>query len=205
MCEDKKCPHCEIIKPLSEFYKRRKGTNPSTYCKECTNLQTRARQKALKKKAVEYKGGCCSVCGYDNYIGALEFHHVNPNEKDFSISTVRSYSFEKVKSELDKCVLLCSNCHKETHANLHKGLDKEWVVIKKELKDIPLDSYQKPINKTKIDWPSDEELSKLVWEYPRSHLSKVLKVSDVAIAKRLKLRNINQPSKGYWAKLRSCK
>lgn len=69
--------------------------------------------------AVQYKGGKCCVCGYNKYLGALEFHHLNPNEKDFGISN-KGYtrSFEKVKEELDKCILVCSNCHKEIHAGL---------------------------------------------------------------------------------------
>ena len=66
--------------------------------------------------AVEYKGGCCEKCGYKKYIGALEFHHLDPNEKDFGIADkgfIRSW--DKIKKELDKCILVCSNCHKEIH------------------------------------------------------------------------------------------
>tara|TARA_Y100000022_G_scaffold124448_2_gene107779 strand:+ start:6311 stop:6541 length:231 start_codon:yes stop_codon:yes gene_type:complete len=73
-------------------------------------------------KCVEYKGGSCSKCGYDNYIGALEFHHLDPTQKDFTIAKVKLTTFgEKVEKELDKCVLLCSNCHREQHA-IDKGL-----------------------------------------------------------------------------------
>ena len=67
--------------------------------------------------AVAYKGGVCQCCKYNKYIGALEFHHINPDEKDFGIS-VKGYtrSWENNKKELDKCVLVCSNCHREIHA-----------------------------------------------------------------------------------------
>jgi hypothetical protein len=203
MQDVKKCPHCKEDKHLDEFYKRREGKDSSTYCKDCANIQTRVRQKALKKTCVDYLGGECATCGYKSYVEALEFHHLDPKEKEFSISKVRSYSFAKIKPELDKCVLLCANCHRETHADLHKGVDIEWAPVAKVFKDVSLDSYQKPVSKTKIEWPSDKELLKLVWEFPRSHLAKVLKVSDVAIAKRLKLRGIDQPPRGYWSKLRS--
>lgn len=71
--------------------------------------------------AVAYKGGHCECCGYSRYIGALEFHHPNPGEKEFDLAGFRSTTFEKVKAELDKCILLCSNCHREEHARL-KGL-----------------------------------------------------------------------------------
>lgn len=71
-------------------------------------------KKEKKKLLVEYKGGKCERCGYDKCIAALEFHHKNPKEKDFSIST-NSLSFEKMKLEVDKCELLCANCHREVH------------------------------------------------------------------------------------------
>lgn len=70
-----------------------------------------------KKKLVDYKGGKCIMCGYDKCIDALEFHHRDPIEKDFTISG-KSWSFERLKSEADKCDLVCSNCHKEIHYKL---------------------------------------------------------------------------------------
>jgi len=72
----------------------------------------------LKRKAVEYKGGKCYICNYNKYVGALDFHHSNPDEKDFAISDLRTYSWEKVRNELDKCICLCSNCHREVHAEI---------------------------------------------------------------------------------------
>jgi len=76
----------------------------------------------FKEQCVAYKGGKCERCGYDKYIGSLEFHHKDPTEKDFSVAHARLTSFsERVKRELDKCELLCSNCHREVHALL-KGL-----------------------------------------------------------------------------------
>lgn len=71
-------------------------------------------RKRKKVELIEYKGGCCEKCGYNKCIEAMEFHHIDPMEKDFTISG-KSWSFERLKSEVDKCVLLCSNCHKETH------------------------------------------------------------------------------------------
>ena len=79
------------------------------------------RRKKVKQMAIDYKGGCCEVCGYNKYNGALEFHHLDPNEKDFGLGE-KGYctSWVKVKSELDKCVMLCANCHREVHAGLIK-------------------------------------------------------------------------------------
>lgn len=56
------------------------------------------------------------MCGYSKCKEALDFHHVNPNEKDFNISGSHSRSWEKIELELKKCVLLCANCHREIHS-----------------------------------------------------------------------------------------
>lgn len=77
------------------------------------------RRRKVKSLAIEYKGGRCQVCGYDKYQGALDLHHINPSEKDFSIGH-KGYtrSWEKVKAELDKCVLVCANCHRELEVGI---------------------------------------------------------------------------------------
>ena len=68
--------------------------------------------------AVTYKGGKCEKCGYNKCIAALDFHHLNPLEKDFSIGN-KGYtrSWENIKKEIDKCILVCANCHREIHSN----------------------------------------------------------------------------------------
>lgn len=88
-------------------------------CKKCAVDSVQRRRLKIKQQAVNYKGGCCERCGYDKYIGALEFHHKDPEQKDFGISNKgHSRSWEVVKNELDKCSILCSNCHKEVHYEL---------------------------------------------------------------------------------------
>lgn len=88
-------------------------------CKKCGAEAVQRSRNRLKQRALSYKGGKCQVCGYNKYPGALEFHHLNPNEKDFGIAS-KGYtrSWEKVKEELDKCICVCSNCHKEIHAGI---------------------------------------------------------------------------------------
>jgi DNA invertase Pin-like site-specific DNA recombinase len=71
-------------------------------------------RKRTKIKLIEYKGGECEKCGYKKCIDALEFHHKDPNKKDFTISG-KSWSFERLKKEVDKCILVCANCHREIH------------------------------------------------------------------------------------------
>ena len=67
-----------------------------------------------KKKAIEYLGGKCSRCGYNNHYAAMQFHHVE--KKDFAWNKLRLLNWERTKEELDKCVLLCANCHAIVHS-----------------------------------------------------------------------------------------
>jgi DNA invertase Pin-like site-specific DNA recombinase len=76
-------------------------------------------RRRVKKKLIEYKGGSCEKCGYNKSEHALHFHHLDPNQKDFTISG-KSYSFERMKYEVDKCILVCSNCHCEIHEGILK-------------------------------------------------------------------------------------
>jgi hypothetical protein len=71
-------------------------------------------RKRKKIELVKYKGGKCERCGYDKCMDALSFHHLDPSQKDFGISR-KSYSIERLKKEVDKCILVCSNCHIELH------------------------------------------------------------------------------------------
>ena len=81
----------------------------------CIKCREKYRVLLMKQKAIEYLGGKCSICGYNKCSRALEFHHINPDEKDNTISNLYNYSWEKIKKELDKCILLCANCHRELH------------------------------------------------------------------------------------------
>ena len=113
------CPKCNINKEVNNdnFYLRSNG-HFHRWCKDCNNKFTYEKQLQRKRAAVEYKGGKCYVCGYNKYVGALDFHHLDPETKDYNIAQLRSYSFDAMKEELDKCVLLCKNCHSETHHGL---------------------------------------------------------------------------------------
>lgn len=112
---EKQCLTCKIIKPLNEFSKRNNGMNLTGNCKACLHSYNLNRQKLFKMKCVEYKGGKCEICGYNSSLEALEFHHTDKSDKNFSISKKKSCSLKTVKEELDKCKLICSNCHREEH------------------------------------------------------------------------------------------
>lgn len=69
----------------------------------------------LKERAVYVMGGKCQCCGYDRCIKALEFHHLNPKEKDFSFGENSNRNWESTREEIKKCILVCANCHREIH------------------------------------------------------------------------------------------
>lgn len=82
----------------------------------------------VKQKCIEYKGGKCHICGYDKCKAALSFHHLDSSQKDYTISG-GTKSFENLKSELDKCILVCSNCHQEIHSGLHTLDGLVWSMV----------------------------------------------------------------------------
>lgn len=112
--EDKICFRCKENKKINNFHKKIKSSGYHSYCKKCLNDLVVIRLQNIKIKSIEYKGGKCYRCGYNKYFGALEFHHRDNLKKDFSISS-SCKNFENIKSELDKCDLVCANCHRELH------------------------------------------------------------------------------------------
>lgn len=113
------CPKCNEIKSIDNFYDRRGKIGGAGYCKSCMNNQRKDLFREFKQICVDYKGGKCENCGYDKYIGALQFHHIDPTKKDFALSRTKTVIFDdKTKKELDKCILLCANCHSEVHGDI---------------------------------------------------------------------------------------
>ncbi len=111
-------------------------------CKKCEYLYSRRYLENLKVRAMKYGGGECQKCGYDKCWRALHFHHVDPGKKEFSIFESRPgfkkvRNWELLKKEIDKCVLLCSNCHTELHAEDEKIVE-ELVDLKLKRAEIEL-------------------------------------------------------------------
>lgn len=107
------CGTCGESNPLN-FTGKMKST-----CKKCHSKDIGRRLIEAREKAIEYKGGKCEHCGYDRYRGALEFHHKDPTQKD--PYGLKAYKLDRLFAEVDKCVLLCSNCHREEHGRLRLG------------------------------------------------------------------------------------
>lgn len=89
------------------------------YRREYLTIAMVERRRQMKSRAVAYKGGRCQKCGYKKCQAAFEFHHPDPLEKDFNISRFGTKSFERLKPELDKTILLCANCHREVHDEIN--------------------------------------------------------------------------------------
>lgn len=117
------------------------------YCKDCKysmarekrawrmpkhrNKETERRRK-IKIEAIKYKGGKCIDCGYDKHPAALCFHHLINKEKAVN-DLLKTGLNERTKKELDKCVLLCHNCHDIRHYGSYKGAGYKEVDVENDI------------------------------------------------------------------------
>lgn len=124
----RKCTVCAKEKHDEEFHKRKIGKN--TICKDCRKVYIREHYKNNKEKYIQSadksrkklrewmrelkKTLNCSKCG-ENHIACLDFHHIDPSSKVFTIGTFGNHSREEVEKEIKKCIVLCSNCHRKLH------------------------------------------------------------------------------------------
>ena len=131
----KKCNCCHKTKPTSEFYRNKrmkdgyqrsciecgKARNKEWYShnKECVAERHILNRTKSAERFKMYKSTLsCIKCG-ENEACCLEFHHINPDNKAFNISEkVRSLKWKTLLEEIEKCVVLCSNCHKKVHNNI---------------------------------------------------------------------------------------
>ena len=125
---------CEICNQKFES-----NSSSRIYCYDCSGDSTRSQnetrkhqktilRRSMKKQAIKMLGGKCSKCGYDKCIDALEFHHTDPRKKDFKlgdpiIMTKTDYEKGYINKVVTKCILVCSNCHKEIHSKMGYTMD----------------------------------------------------------------------------------
>jgi len=112
--EIKICPICN-----KEFKPKTALASQRQCCYECMPEGQQLRRSDFITKIKMARGAYCRKCGYNTYVGALEFHHKDPNKKDFTISD-QNFKLSEAIKEIDKCILLCANCHRELHGNLWK-------------------------------------------------------------------------------------
>lgn len=101
----------------TEFYYENRG---SYRCGKCRSERVSKNRRDLKDWAIKSKGGKCSICGYSKSSWSLDFHHLR--DKEFIISTlIRNRKRILLEKELEKCVLVCSNCHGELEEQKYLG------------------------------------------------------------------------------------
>lgn len=128
--DEQYCLCCKIHLNSKNGYSRKDRDIWATLCKQCSRERDFKKRLNFKKKALEYKENYCQSCGYNKDITALEFHHKNSTEKEINPAKLYYKPWEYAKKELDKCIVLCANCHREEHdkINKNKKLEKEFSV-----------------------------------------------------------------------------
>ena len=131
--ETKLCKTCNTEKPLTTelWHKSKSKKDGWEYsCKECVKKRTRnnyysnkekwnettkRNHRKRREKIQELKANLsCTKCNEHRHW-LLDFHHIDPKYKDFQLSQGERYGWEKVQSEIEKCIVLCSNCHRDFH------------------------------------------------------------------------------------------
>ncbi len=180
-----------------------------------------------KQHLIEIKGGGCEQCGYNKCSRCLSFHHRDPKKKKFNLDTrnIGNYRWDIVFEEFEKCDLLCMNCHGEHH---DKESSKEYLNYVYDLRSFQMNaclscgkifkvstssvidgggkycSYDcSSLGKRKVERPSKEELEKMIWKKPTTHIAASFGVSDKAVEKWCKKYEIQKPPRGYWTKIKS--
>lgn len=112
----KTCSTCKLIKDEKEFYKKGNSGRINSICKSCFNSYCVERWINKKIWAIDYLGGKCKVCSIQDHYSIYDFHHRDPKQKDIVWDKMRLVSKDRMVKELDKCDLLCSNCHRKLHS-----------------------------------------------------------------------------------------
>ena len=103
------CP-CGETDPR-KFYGRKRYK-----CARCHNDYCLVLGRKKRELALEIGGNCCRICGFAKYRSALEFHHLDPSRKDPAFKSMRGWSEDRIRRELETCILLCGNCHAAIHS-----------------------------------------------------------------------------------------
>ena len=111
-----------------EFLLKNKSANKRQYCYDCLPEGQVATRTVYIKLIKKQYGGKCQICGYNKCLSALEFHHLNPNEKENIVSNSYGTVKDSIK-EAKKCILVCANCHREIHENLIIVPDELWKEV----------------------------------------------------------------------------
>jgi transcription elongation factor Elf1 len=115
---------------LKEYKRQHYIKNKDKYRE--ASIRSKKNTKPKKREFVSrYKLKCgCRLCGYNDSATALEFHHIDPSEKDSAISRLISgnWGLKTIKKEIRKCVVLCANCHRTVHKEIERGVKHDWFL-----------------------------------------------------------------------------
>ena len=95
----------------NKFYGHKRTT-----CAKCHSKDRLLKGQQNRHRAIKYLGGECISCGWAKWNSGFDIHHLKPSEKDVAFGSMRSWSWERTKKELSKCVLLCACCHAGVHS-----------------------------------------------------------------------------------------
>ena len=109
------CKDCKEEKEVKDFYKRSDRSKHYPYCKKCFNKRNAQKLRNKKAQIVKEMGGKCQDCGLIEDPRIYDLHHLDPNTKDYKIGQITTWSIERIRKEMKKCVLLCANCHRKRH------------------------------------------------------------------------------------------
>jgi transposase-like protein len=85
-------------------------------CPKCRAESVIRRRARIRAEIIAQAGGCCAIRGYSRHFDALQFHHLDPATKEFTLCNGDTRSLERMRAEATKCVLLCANCHAEVES-----------------------------------------------------------------------------------------
>lgn len=166
-------------------------------------------RKSTKQRIIDSMGGKCQICEYNKCQEALELHHINPDEKEFGLGKVvaNPKSWEKIVNELRKCILLCSNCHREVHADVislpndYQTFNESYVKYKKDESlhdECPICKGEKPVKQKtcsrncaakmtgKVDWKNIDLKELIEIHKTNTEIANQLNISSSAVRKRRK-------------------
>ena len=133
----KTCCRCHKAQPIENFTPDKRASDKlMSSCKTCTNISARKahannrakRNKRSRELGIQYRQRVsvlkikqgCYFCGFNTHSSALEFHHLDPATKDYNIGNIARGSWEKIEKEIEKTIVVCSNCHRMLHAGVLK-------------------------------------------------------------------------------------
>lgn len=213
--ENKLCPKCGTEKALNCFHQKNSSkTGASSWCKTCLYETQKKRWTDRKIEAVKLLGGKCCKCGYNKNYAALDFHHVNPKEKEFDWKKCRQLPWNKLIEELKKCICVCRNCHAEIHnpqalmeglleglsSTANNSLNRECI---KETGLCPVCKEEKlfgtkycskhcaSMARRIVKRPNKDKLKELINEFPIVKIGKLFNVSDNAVRKWMKFYDMS--------------